>query len=168
MDYTLNIMTLGGIAVSIGRIVDDSIVVIENIYRWRQEKGDQRGGKELAWQATKEVIGAVTSSTVATVVVFAPLAFVSGIIGEFFRPFSLAVVISIVSSLLVSVMLIPVLGAALFKRVKPHKEGGRLIGGFERLLRGALRRKGWVLTGAVLLLAASLSIIVAGRRLSPR
>lgn len=159
MDYTLNIMTLGGIAVSIGRIVDDSIVVIENIYRWRQEKGDQRGGKELAWQATKEVIGAVTSSTVATVVVFAPLAFVSGIIGEFFRPFSLAVVISIVSSLLVSVMLIPVLGAALFKRVKPHKEGGRLIGGFERLLRGALRRKGWVLTGAVLLLAASLSII---------
>ncbi|MBJ6362683.1 efflux RND transporter permease subunit [Paenibacillus sp. GCM10012307] len=159
MDYTLNIMTLGGIAVSIGRIVDDSIVVIENIYRWRQEKGDQMSGKELAWHATREVIGAVTSSTVATVVVFAPLAFVSGIIGEFFRPFSLAVVISIVSSLLVSVMLIPVLGAALFKRVKPHKEGARLADGFERLLRGALKRKGWVITGSVLLLAASLSII---------
>nr|WP_255570470.1 efflux RND transporter permease subunit [Cohnella sp. CFH 77786] len=160
MGYTLNIMTLGGIAVSIGRIVDDSIVVIENIYRWRQEKGSELKGKELAYRATKEVIGAVASSTVATVVVFAPLAFVSGIIGEFFRPFSIAVVISILTSLLVAVMLIPVLGAKFFKRVKPHQEGGgKLANGFEKWIRGALKRKKTVLGLAVLLLVGSLSTI---------
>ncbi|MFC5702691.1 efflux RND transporter permease subunit [Cohnella faecalis] len=159
MGYTLNIMTLGGIAVSIGRIVDDSIVVIENIYRWKQEKGEQLKGKELAFQATREVIGAVASSTVAMIVVFAPLAFVSGIIGEFFRPFSLAVVISILTSLLVAVMLIPVLGSKFFKRVKPHKQGGRLTDGFEKVIRGALKRKGIVLGASVLLLIGSLSLI---------
>lgn len=159
MGYTLNIMTLGGIAVSIGRIVDDSIVVIENIYRWRQEKGSEIKGKELAYKATKEVIGAVASSTIATVVVFAPLAFVSGIIGQFFRPFSIAVVVSILASLLVSMMLIPVLGSRFFKNVKPHKQGGKLTDGFEKIVRGALRRKGIVIGAAVLLLAGSLSLI---------
>ncbi|MBM7564181.1 efflux RND transporter permease subunit [Paenibacillus sacheonensis] len=159
MGYTLNIMTLGGIAVSIGRIVDDSIVVIENIYRWRQEKGREMNGKELAFRATKEVIGAVGSSTIATVVVFAPLAFVTGIIGEFFRPFAIAVVISILCSLLVAMMLIPVLGAKFFNSIKPHKEGGRFIGWYERVIRGALRRKAWVLILSVVLLLASFGTI---------
>jgi HAE1 family hydrophobic/amphiphilic exporter-1 len=93
------------------------------------------------------------------VVVFAPLAFVSGIIGEFFRPFSLAVVISILTSLLVAVMLIPVLGSKFFKRVKPHKQGGWLTDRFEKVIRGALKRKGIVLGTAVLLLFGSLSLI---------
>ncbi|TVY04335.1 efflux RND transporter permease subunit [Cohnella terricola] len=159
LGYTLNIMTLGGIAVSIGRIVDDSIVVIENIYRWRQEKGDQLKGKELAYKATREVIGAVTSSTVATVVVFAPLAFVTGIIGEFFRPFSIAVVISIISSLLVAMMLIPVLGSRFFSNIKPHPQGSRLADRFEKVIRGALKRKAIVLSTAVVLLIGSLSLI---------
>ncbi|WP_270165484.1 efflux RND transporter permease subunit [Paenibacillus sp. SYP-B4298] len=161
MDYTLNIMTLGGIAVSIGRIVDDSIVVIENIFRWRQEKGDQLKGKALAYQATKEVIGPVASSTIATVVVFAPLAFVGGIIGEFFRPFSIAVVISIVTSLLVAIMLIPVLGSRYFRNVKAHKEPSWLADRFERIIRGALKRKKTVLAAAVALLIGSLSLIPA-------
>ncbi|MBO7744562.1 efflux RND transporter permease subunit [Paenibacillus sp. MWE-103] len=159
MGYTLNIMTLGGIAVSVGRIVDDSIVVIENIYRWRQEKGRDMDGKELAFRATREVIGAVGSSTIATVVVFLPLAFVTGIIGEFFRPFAVAVVISILCSLFVAMMLIPVLGAKFFRSIKPHKEGGRFIGGYERLIRGALKRKGWVLALAIVLLIASFGTI---------
>ncbi|MBB6638429.1 efflux RND transporter permease subunit [Cohnella thailandensis] len=162
MGYTLNIMTLGGIAVSVGRIVDDSIVVIENIFRWRQEKGKGMNGKELAFKATKEVIGAVASSTIATVVVFLPLAFVSGIIGEFFRPFSIAVVVSILSSLLVAVMLIPVLGAKFFKNVKPHKEGkGVLARSFEKVITGALKRKAIVLAASVALLVASLCTIPA-------
>ncbi|WP_219838239.1 efflux RND transporter permease subunit [Paenibacillus sp. R14(2021)] len=159
MGYTLNIMTLGGIAVSIGRIVDDSIVVIENIYRWRQEKGSEMNGKELAFRATREVISAVGSSTIATVVVFLPLAFVTGIIGEFFRPFAISVVISILCSLLVAMMLIPVLGAKFFNRIKPHKEGGRFIASYERLIRGALKRKAWVLTLAIVLLLASFGTI---------
>ncbi|MDF2670462.1 MAG: hypothetical protein K0R67_2768 [Paenibacillus sp.] len=159
MGYTLNIMTLGGIAVSIGRIVDDSIVVIENIYRWRQEKGKELKGKELAYRATKEVIGAVSSSTIATLVVFLPLAFVSGIIGQFFRPFALAVVFSILTSLLVSVMLIPVLGAKFFNQVKPHQTNGRMILAFERIIRGSLKRKGFVIGLASVLLVGSLSTI---------
>lgn len=159
MGYTLNIMTLGGIAVSIGRIVDDSIVVIENIYRWRQEKGNTLKGKELAYRATKEVISPVFSSTLATIVVFAPLAFVSGIIGEFFRPFSLAVVISITTSLLVAVMLIPVLGAKFFTRVKPHKQGDKMTDGYEKIIRGALKRKALVLGLSILLLVGSLGTI---------
>jgi multidrug efflux pump subunit AcrB len=159
MGYTLNIMTLGGIAVSIGRIVDDSIVVIENIFRWRQEKGSEMKGKELAYRAAKEVIGAVGSSTFATVVVFLPLAFVSGIIGEFFRPFAISVVISILTSLLVSMMLIPVLGAKFFNRIKPHPEGGRLSRIYENLIRSSLRRKGWVLSLAFVLLIGSLGTI---------
>ncbi|SEM58239.1 efflux RND transporter permease subunit [Paenibacillus sp. OV219] len=159
MGYTLNIMTLGGIAVSIGRIVDDSIVVIENIFRWRQEKGQEMNGKELAYKATKEVIGAVGSSTIATVVVFLPLAFVTGIIGEFFRPFAISVVISIVTSLLVAMMLIPVLGAKFFNRIKPHKEGGRFINFYEKVIRGALRRKAWVLSLSVVILIASFGTI---------
>ncbi|QHW33758.1 efflux RND transporter permease subunit [Paenibacillus rhizovicinus] len=159
MGYTLNIMTLGGIAVSIGRIVDDSIVVIENIFRWRQEKGREMNGKELAFRATKEVIGAVGSSTIATVVVFAPLAFVTGIIGEFFRPFAIAVVISILCSLLVAMMLIPVLGAKFFNSIKPHKEGSRFNDFYERVIRGALRRKAWVLILSIVLLFASFGTI---------
>ncbi|MFC5529774.1 efflux RND transporter permease subunit [Cohnella yongneupensis] len=159
LGYTLNIMTLGGIAVSIGRIVDDSIVVIENIFRWKQEKGDQVKGKELAYQATREVISAVGSSTVAMVVVFAPLAFVSGIIGEFFRPFSLAVVVSILTSLLVAMMLIPVLGSKFFKKVKPHKEGSRLANAFEKVVRGALKHKATVIILSIALLVGSLCLI---------
>ncbi|SDX14333.1 efflux RND transporter permease subunit [Paenibacillus sp. CF384] len=159
MGYTLNIMTLGGIAVSIGRIVDDSIVVIENIYRWRQEKGRDMNGKELAYKATKEVIGAVGSSTIATVVVFLPLAFVTGIIGEFFRPFAISVVISIVSSLLVAMMLIPVLGAKFFNHIKPHKEGGKFMDFYERLIRGALKRKVLVLIASIVILIGSFGTI---------
>lgn len=159
MGYTLNIMTLGGIAVSVGRIVDDSIVVIENIYRWRQEKGEKMSGKELAYQATREVIGAVASSTAATIVVFAPLAFVSGIIGQFFRPFSIAVVLSITISLLVSMMLIPVLGSRFFRSVKPHTKESRLSNGFEKIIRSALKRKALVLGSAVVLLIGSLGLI---------
>ncbi|RAP77616.1 efflux RND transporter permease subunit [Paenibacillus montanisoli] len=159
MGYTLNIMTLGGIAVSIGRIVDDSIVVIENIYRWRQEKGREMNGKELAYKATKEVIGAVGSSTIATVVVFLPLAFVTGIIGEFFRPFAIAVVISIVASLLVAMMLIPVLGAKFFNHIKPHKEGGKFMTFYEKLIRGALNRRALVLVLSIVILIGSFGTI---------
>jgi multidrug efflux pump subunit AcrB len=159
MGLTLNIMTLGGIAVSVGRIVDDSIVIIENIYRWRQEKGSELKGRELAYRATKEVIGAVASSTMATVVVFLPLAFVSGIIGEFFRPFAIAVVSSIIASLFVAMMLIPVLGAKFFNNVKPHNTEGKMIKIYERWIRGSLKRKKTVLSIACALLIASLCTI---------
>ena len=98
-------MTLGGLAVAIGRIVDDSIVVIENIYRWLQEKGEQLTKKEIVVGATKEVMKAIASSTLVTIIVFLPLAFFQNMAGEYFKPFALAVSFSIFVSLLVAVML---------------------------------------------------------------
>ncbi|WP_176545031.1 efflux RND transporter permease subunit [Bacillus sp. AFS041924] len=160
LGYTLNIMTLGGLVVAIGRIVDDSIVVIENIYRWKQQKANQYNKKEMALYATKEVIGAIASSTFATVVVFLPLAFVSGIIGEFFRPFAISVVVSILTSLIVAIILIPTLGAKfLSKPLKEHSNDTRFMRNYEKLLRSALKRKWIVILSSIVLLAGSLSMI---------
>lgn len=159
LNYTLNIMTLGGMAVAVGRIVDDSIVVIENIFRWRQEKQPSLTARQTALYATKEVSRAVASSTLATLVVFLPLAFVSGVVGELFRPFAIAVVLSIFFSLLVALFLVPVLGSTLFKKVRHVEKEGWLVKGYERLLRGALRKKGWVIAVSILLLMGSAAII---------
>ncbi|WP_170875350.1 efflux RND transporter permease subunit [Virgibacillus pantothenticus] len=157
--YTLNVMTLGGLAVAIGRIVDDSIVVIENMYRWLQEKGSKVNRKEIAFKATKEVMTAVASSTFITCIVFLPVAFVDGMIGEQFRPFALAVAISILTSLFVAIMLIPVLGNAFFKKVKTKEKEGRMVLGYEKLLRLAIRRKGVVIILSILLLVGSVSLV---------
>ncbi|RAL23343.1 efflux RND transporter permease subunit [Thermoflavimicrobium daqui] len=159
MGYTLNVMSLGGLAVAIGRIVDDSIVVIENIYRWIQEKGDRLSRKEITIRATKEVMTAVASSTFVTCVVFLPIAFIGGFVGELFRPFSFAVAFSILASLLVAIMLIPLLGKRFFTKVKHKEEDGKLVHGYEKLLRGALNRKGLVLTLSVILLIASFFLV---------
>lgn len=106
-NVTINIMSLGGMAVATGRVVDDSIVVIENIHR-----SYQRGigfGRAFVLFATGEVAKAITSSTITTVAVFLPLGLVSGIIGKIFFPFALTVVVSLASSLLVALTLIPLL-----------------------------------------------------------
>lgn len=158
MGLTLNIMTLGGLAVSVGRIVDDSIVIIENTYRWKQ-KNETLNTKQLVYKATNEVLSPVASSTVATVVVFLPLAYVSGIIGEFFRPFAIAVVVSILSSLLVAIMVIPVLGNLFFKNIKHVEKEGKFIKGFERLITGSLRKKWIVIASSIIILVGSLGMI---------
>jgi multidrug efflux pump subunit AcrB len=117
---TLNIMTLGGLAVATGRVVDDSIVVIENIYRtWKNGLGY---GKKLVLYATKEVGNAILSSTLATIAVFLPLAMVGGMVGKIFFPFSLTVVCSLASSLIVALTIVPIL-AWLFVVRKPNKNG---------------------------------------------
>jgi multidrug efflux pump subunit AcrB len=159
LGYTLNMMTLGGLAVAVGRIVDDSIVVIENIFRWKQQNGKKYSAKQLAFYATKEVLKAVTSSTLVTVVVFLPLAFVTGIIGQFFRPFALAVVFSIAFSFLVAFLLIPVLSSKFFQNVKHREKECRLANWFEKVLRSALRRKAIPVTFSIILLAGSLAMI---------
>jgi len=103
---TFNIITLGGLAIAIGRIVDDSIVVIENIKR-HLSYGEHK--REAIIGAVKEVAGAVTASTVTTVAVFAPILFVGGMVGELFRPFALTVTIAMLSSLVVALTIVPVL-----------------------------------------------------------
>ncbi|APX33756.1 multidrug transporter [Brachybacterium sp. P6-10-X1] len=104
--YTLNMLTLAALTISIGRVVDDSIVVIENIVR-HLAYGKARMRAIL--DAVGEVAGAITASTLATVVVFLPIAIVSGMAGELFRPFALTVGIAMLSSLLVALTIVPVL-----------------------------------------------------------
>jgi HAE1 family hydrophobic/amphiphilic exporter-1 len=111
--YTLNIFTLGALTVAIGRVVDDSIVVIENIKR---HQGLGETGMGTLVRSVKEVAGAVTSSTLTTVAVFAPIGMVGGQAGSFFRPFALTVVISLLASLVVSLTVVPVLASYIMQR----------------------------------------------------
>lgn len=104
--YSLNILTLGALTIAIGRVVDDSIVVIENIKR-HLSYGEAKITAILT--SIREVAGAITASTLTTVAVFLPIAFVGGLAGELFRPFALTVTIALVSSLLVSLTIVPVL-----------------------------------------------------------
>ncbi|WP_207454983.1 efflux RND transporter permease subunit [Herbiconiux sp. SYSU D00978] len=105
-DYTLNILTLGALTIAIGRVVDDSIVVIENIKR-HLSLGEEK--LQAILTAVREVASAVTASTVTTVAVFLPLALVGDIVGELFRPFALTVTIALAASLFVSLTIVPVL-----------------------------------------------------------
>lgn len=104
--YTMNILTLGALTIAIGRVVDDSIVVIENIKRHLAFAPTRM---RAILDGVREVAGAITASTVTTVIVFLPLAFVTDVTGELFRPFSLTVTIALLASLLVALTIVPVL-----------------------------------------------------------
>jgi len=104
--YSLNILTLGALTIAIGRVVDDSIVVIENIKR-HLSYGEAKVAAILT--AIREVAGAITASTLTTVAVFLPIAFVGELAGELFRPFALTVTMALLASLLVSLTIVPVL-----------------------------------------------------------
>ncbi|MHB1171000.1 MAG: efflux RND transporter permease subunit [Lacisediminihabitans sp.] len=116
--YTLNIITLGALTIAIGRVVDDSIVVIENIKRHISLGEDKL---KAITTAVREVAGAVTASTVTTVAVFLPLALVGDVTGELFRPFALTVTIALAASLFVALTIVPVLAYWFLGSVKPHR-----------------------------------------------
>ncbi|MGY1582587.1 efflux RND transporter permease subunit [Streptomyces sp. MN13] len=105
-DLSLNVLTLGALTIAIGRVVDDSIVVLENIKR-HLGYGEER--QEAILKAVREVAGAVTSSTLTTVAVFLPIGLVGGMVGELFGSFSLTVTAALLASLLVSLTVVPVL-----------------------------------------------------------
>ncbi len=106
LGYSLNLLTLSALTIAIGRVVDDSIVVIENINR-HLSYGEPK--KKAVLGAVKEVSGAITAATITTVAVFAPIALVSGLVGELFRPFSFTFSIALIASLFVSLTIVPVL-----------------------------------------------------------
>ncbi len=112
---TMNVMTLGGLAVAVGRVVDDAIVVLENIYRHRA-RGDDRRTAVLS--GAREVSGAITASTATTVMVFLPLGFIGGLVSQFFLPFALTVTFALLASLLCALTVVPVLAWFLVDRVK--------------------------------------------------
>jgi multidrug efflux pump subunit AcrB len=106
-NLTLNIMTLSGLTVAVGRVVDDSIVVLENITRQMQERKVSK--REAILSGVRDVSAAIFSATVITVIVFLPLGLTGGLVGEFFLPFGLAVTYSLLASFVVAVTVVPVL-----------------------------------------------------------
>ncbi len=112
---SINIMTLGGLAVAVGRVVDDAIVVLENIYRHRA-RGEER--RTAVLDGAHEVAGAITASTATTVAVFLPLGFVGGLVSQFFLPFALTVTFALLASLLCALTVVPVLAYFLVDRVR--------------------------------------------------
>ncbi|MGY3201202.1 efflux RND transporter permease subunit [Streptomyces sp. TE5632] len=168
-DLSLNMLTLGALTIAIGRVVDDSIVVLENIKR-HLGYGEER--HEAIMKAVREVAGAVTSATLTTVAVFLPIGLVGGMVGELFGSFSLTVTAALLASLLVSLTVVPVLSywflrppkgtpedAEEARRLAEEKEAkSRLQRGYLSVLRFATRRRLASLAIAVVVLIATLAM----------
>jgi hydrophobic/amphiphilic exporter-1 (mainly G- bacteria), HAE1 family len=162
MDITLNIMTLGAMTVAIGRVIDDSIVVVENIYRRMSLKGELLRGKELIREATKEMFRPILSSTIVTIAVFLPLGLVQGMVGELFLPFALTIVFALLASLLVAVTIVPMLAHSMFKKGagKKHEEKpSRLANWYKGVLNWTLNHKIITSLLAVAMLVGSLFLV---------
>lgn len=164
MDISLNIMTLGAMTVAIGRVVDDSIVVIENIYRRMSLRAEKLKGRELIREATREMFIPILSSTVVTIAVFVPLAVVTGPVGEIFVPFAFTMVFALLASLLVAVTIVPMMAHSMFKKgVKlkhDHEDKpGRMASGYRKTLEWTLNHKFITFGMAILLLVGSLFLV---------
>ncbi|MCR8844617.1 efflux RND transporter permease subunit [Paenibacillus sp. SC116] len=164
MDITLNIMTLGAMTVAIGRVVDDSIVVVENIYRRMSLKQEKLKGFDLIREATKEMFMPILSSTIVTIAVFLPLGLVSGMVGEMFLPFGLTIVFALLASLLVAITIVPMMAHQMFKhgisdKHQHHEDNpGRLALAYKRTLQWSLNHKVITSLIAVALLVGSLML----------
>jgi hydrophobic/amphiphilic exporter-1 (mainly G- bacteria), HAE1 family len=164
MDITLNMMTLGAMTVAIGRVVDDSIVVIENIFRRMTLGTEKLRGKELIIEATKEMFVPILSSTIVTIAVFLPLALVTGPIGELFMDFALTMVFALLASLLVAVTVVPMMAHSLLRKGVgggQHEEHrpGKLAGWYKRALTWSLNHKAITFFGAAALLVVTLVVL---------
>ncbi|MGD6941627.1 efflux RND transporter permease subunit [Cytobacillus gottheilii] len=155
-DFTLNIMTLGGLALGIGMLVDNAIVVIENIYRHLSMGKDP---KTAARDGAKEVGTAITASTLTTVAVFLPVAFITGIIGELFTEFALTISFSLFASLIVALTVVPMLASRLLKAPKENLEAKRQESALLKWLEGSVK---WSLKHRALVLISSLVLLAAG------
>jgi len=166
--YSLNILTLGALTIAIGRVVDDSIVVIENIKRHYVQGADKR---EAITRAVREVATAVSASTITTVAVFLPIAFVGDVTGELFRPFALTVTIAMLASLFVALTIVPVLAYWFLRPGKPlldaagrpidpedeHAPPSRLQRAYLPVLHWTLRHSWVTVLLAVLVLAGTVA-----------
>ncbi|GHE47892.1 hydrogenase expression protein [Streptosporangium violaceochromogenes] len=171
-DHSLNMLTLGALTIAVGRVVDDSIVVLENVKR---HLGYGEAKREAVLAGVREVSGAVTASTLTTVAVFAPIAVVGGMVGQLFAPFAITVTVALLASLLVSLTVIPVLAywflkapaltAEQARKVREEAEAGELRSPLQRaylpVLRFATRRRLVTLVAGALVFAVTMGL--AGR-----
>ena len=167
---TLNIMTLGGLALGAGMLVDNAIVVIESIFR-NQEKG--LSVREAAIKGTSEVAGAVIASTLTTVVVFLPIVYLHGASGELFKDQAWTVTFSLVSSLFVAILVIPMLYDRISGKRKKETEITETksiqMTGYSHLLHRLIGHRWWVIAGAVgLLVITGFLLPLIGTEFMPR
>lgn len=153
---TLNVISLSGLALGVGMLVDNSIVVIENIYRMRVEEG--ASGKEAAIVGARQVGGAIMASTLTTVCVFLPIVFTKGITRQLFVDMGLTIAYSLFASLLVALTVVPMMSAGLLKRAQKGESRlyVKIKDGYGKLLAGALHMKILVLLGTLVLFIASI------------
>ena len=152
-NLTLNIMTLGGIALGAGMLVDNAIVVLENIFRHHETGSSER---EAAIAGTSQVGGAIIASTLTTIVVFLPIVYIRDAAGELFKEQAFTVAFSLLCSLLVAILIIPMLYTRLYRGRTPFKRTEKKsvqFTGYGRLLDRILAYKAWVLLGAFGLIA---------------
>lgn len=155
---TLNIISLSGLALGIGMLVDNSIVVIENIYRLRGLGYDV---KEAAIEGAREVAGAIAASTLTTVCVFLPIVFTEGITRQLFVDMGLTIGYSLLASLVIALTVVPAMSSKVLNKTKEQKEGRffkALINGYEKVLKVSLKVKPVVLLAVVALLVASFAL----------
>jgi hydrophobic/amphiphilic exporter-1 (mainly G- bacteria), HAE1 family len=164
-NYSLNILTLGGLTIAVGRVIDDSIVVLENIYR-HLSRGEDK--KTAVLSGVREVATAVTASTITTVAVFLPIAFTSGIVGEFFQPFSVAVTVALVASLFVALTIIPVLAYWFLKAPKNKVMQSEEHEKVTFLEKAYVPMISWVTKHRAITLIAALLVLVGTFALYPR
>jgi HAE1 family hydrophobic/amphiphilic exporter-1 len=163
--YTLNLLTLGGLALGIGMLVDNSIVVIENVYRHLEEG---QGADQASIEGTSEVGMAITASTLTTIAVFFPMIFASGITGKMTQALGLSIAFSLIASLFVALTVVPLSTSLLFRSKKSLKsiakapeerQFARAKAFYRKWLDKALHNRRWVLGGSILALLASLAIV---------
>ena len=153
---SLNIMTLGGLALGAGMLVDNAIVVMENIFRLREQG---LSVKDAAIEGTSQVSGAITSSTITTIVVFLPIVYLHGASGELFKDQAWTITFSLLSSLVVATLLIPMLFNYFYKNSKkPVATNSINIKGYGRFLGNVLRHKWVIIISTVALLGLSVLI----------
>lgn len=157
---TLNMISLSGLAIGVGMLVDNSVVVIENIYRLRNLGVPP---VKAALNGAKQVAGAIASSTLTTICVFFPIVFIEGLTRQIFMDMALTITYSLLASLIVALTLVPAMGQHMLRKVKPVKHGmfDKMLGGYEKSIRFVLKHRAIALIAAVVLLFGSMFGAVA-------
>lgn len=157
---TLNMISLSGLAIGVGMLVDNSVVVIENIYRLRNLGVPP---VKAALNGAKQVAGAIASSTLTTICVFFPIVFIEGLTRQIFMDMALTITYSLLASLIVALTLVPAMGQRMLRKVKPVKYGmfDKMLGGYEKSIRFVLKHRAIALIAAVVLLFGSMFGAVA-------
>jgi CzcA family heavy metal efflux pump len=169
LDITINTMTLGGMTIAIGALVDDAIIDVENVYRRLREngaktEGEQRHIDDVIYEASREVRGSIVFATLIVMLVFIPIFFLTGVEGRLLAPLGFAYLVAIGASLVVALTLTPALCSYVLRRAGEKTHGDSFVVRhlkrlYEPALRFAVRRPGAVGIGAIALLAAAIAIV---------